>query len=97
MAETKFTSKDEKPNPIAGVAYFERGLDPWHPEAFKGTPAEGILKSDEPRKSGWSGIDWAENIICWVPDGTEITRYIDVPDTLEPIAEVIGLSTVSSD
>lgn len=50
----------------------ERGLDPWHPDAFRGTPAEGAFLNpdNEPRKAGWYYIDWCGNVVGFVADGT---------------------------
>lgn len=50
------------------VEYWERSADPYHPEALKGIwPG---IKGKQPRREGWMGIDWAENAIGFVPDGT---------------------------
>ena len=53
------------------VDEWERGLDPWHPDAFVGTPAEGMFTDREPRKTGWYALDWVKNVIGFIPDGHE--------------------------
>lgn len=68
-----YTVGESQPPAFVNVEYWERSLDPWHSGAFKGTCAEGILGTNEPtRASGWMGIDWAENAVGFVPDGTQI-------------------------
>lgn len=62
------TGPNQKPN---GHDSFERGLDPWHSDAFPdefkaAAPRRGV------RQSGWFLIDWAGNAIGFVPDGTEV-------------------------
>jgi hypothetical protein len=63
------------PNHWAGE-YWERSKDPFHPEAFAGIPAENVMvfvggsMSTGQRKEGWLAIDYAENPIGFVPDGT---------------------------
>lgn len=64
------TSETQKPLPLAGVQEWERGRDPWHSDAFKGTPVEGHFQTTGPRASGWLGLDWCGNPIAWVADGT---------------------------
>jgi hypothetical protein len=56
----------------AGSDHWERGLDPWHASAFVGTPAEGRFEDTGPRRSGWAAIDFAGNVVGWIPDGTEV-------------------------
>lgn len=46
-----------------GTHKFIEILDPWHEEAFVGTPAEGIVQSNEPRRKVWGAVDAYENII----------------------------------
>lgn len=79
-------SKDKKP-PVGGMGGcihdWERGLDPWHVDAFRGTGlsdeqldnavclgVDGVGRGV--RQEGWHGIDGAGNQICFVADGTEI-------------------------
>lgn len=84
------TGPDQRPDPhpFYGDSY-ERGLDPWHADAFKGIPAVekaieegrvvelgksgGVITSGE-RRAGWFLIDGAGNAIGWVPDGTPVNR-----------------------
>jgi len=47
-----------------GIHKFTRTLDPFHPDAFKGTPAEGLLSDQGPRKQVWAAEDWCGNIIA---------------------------------
>jgi hypothetical protein len=75
-------SKDQKP-PVGGMGgslhSWERGLDCWHQDAFKGCGKDiedaiaTLPESGGKRKEGWNGLDWCGNVICFVPDGTEIT------------------------
>ena len=51
---------------------WERGSDPWHADAFVGTPAEGRFVSGEPRKTGWHALDWCGNVVGFIPDGTAL-------------------------
>lgn len=64
-------SETQKPEPRGDVTEWERGLDPWHADAFKGTPMEGTVNRTGERQSGWYGLDWCGNVISWVPDGAE--------------------------
>jgi hypothetical protein len=54
--------------------HFERVLDPWHVDAFVGTPAEGHGIGGE-RRVVWYSVDWCGNLIqCWgedTPPGVE--------------------------
>lgn len=72
------TSK-ENPPPFDGVEYWERCLDPSHPDAFSNVMSVldrcyqfGIWNTlFTKRKSGWLGIN-QENPEAYVPDGTVI-------------------------
>lgn len=96
MAEKEIvTSLTVKPPQPDHIHQWVRGLDPWHPDAFKGTPGE--LPADiveyvhaaaglepQPRKGGWFGEDWSGNAICFVVDGTccgkvGVEKVPDVP------------------
>ena len=79
---------DEKTPPPTGgmggsIHSWERSKDPFHQDAFRGTGMTdeqldnaivigkgGISKGE--RKSGWMGLDWCGNPICFVADGTEV-------------------------
>ena len=50
---------------------WERGLDPWHKDAFL-AEFKGHAPNQEERKGGWFGLDGFGNPITFVPDGTEI-------------------------
>ena len=56
----------DRVNPVHS---FERGLDPWHEDAF---PDE--FKASAPnrgkRQSGWLALDWCGNVIGFFRDGT---------------------------
>ena len=56
-----------------GICGVERGLDPWHADAFVGTPAEGMFENREPRKAGWYALDWCGNVIGFTPDREAVT------------------------
>jgi len=64
-------SKDQKPppHPFYGDSY-ERGLDPWHRDAFPLGIKDAGTKGK--RKSGWFLLDAWENAIGFVEDGTEL-------------------------
>jgi hypothetical protein len=69
------TSETQPPTSAHGyVDHWERGLDPWHADAFVGTPAEGRFEHTGARSTGWSAIDWVGNEIGFVPDGTPIAE-----------------------
>lgn len=54
---------------------YERGLDPWHRDAFVGVSPNidpDAVGTGGPRKGGWMLIDGAGNAIGFVPDGEEI-------------------------
>lgn len=77
-------SETEKPRLWPTVVQeWERSLDPWHPDAFKGIKGveETFRRNYEggPRKSGWMAIDWCGNPIGFIPDGTPIEEYVGVP------------------
>lgn len=51
---------------------FERGKDPWHRDAFNGFDEEvRSLFKDGDRKEGWLVLDWCENVLGFIPDGTK--------------------------
>lgn len=60
-------------------AYYERSLDPMHPDAIAAALKErgllgALLNPFRPqRKEGWMLIDWHENPIGWGADGEEFT------------------------
>lgn len=64
---------DQKPmpHPFYGDSW-ERGLDPFHADAFKGLERElgGNPGSSGERGSGWFLLDGHQNTIGFVPDGT---------------------------
>jgi len=69
-AVIKLVSENQEPASISWVERFERGVDPWHPDAFIGTPAEGVFVTLEERKNGWYALDWCGNVVGFIPDGT---------------------------
>ena len=63
-------TKDKHPQGMyMSVDHWERGLDPWHvdafPDEFKDTPTF----NRGARKEGWFGVDWVGNPILFVADG----------------------------
>ena len=70
------TGPNQKP-PIGGMGgsihSWERGLDPWHRNAFP-DELKGSAPNQGERKEGWCGLDWCGNWIHFVPDGTEVKR-----------------------
>lgn len=66
------------PCEFLGEFYWERSLDPWHPDAFNNvlqvswwTKFVRRFQNIPKRKEGWMAIDYAENAIGFIPDGTE--------------------------
>ena len=62
----------DTPPPFNNVAYFERSCDPFNPKKLQAALDKNVDASDVP-ESGWMGIDWGENPICFIPDGTGFT------------------------
>ena len=61
--------------------YWERSVDPFSRAAIQAAfQAEGLNMGtkvfDEPQRSGWMAIEWAENPVGFVPDGYEC--WVDV-------------------
>lgn len=87
------TSK-ENPPPFDGVEYWERCLDPSHPNAFSNVMSVldrcyqfGIINTlFSKRKAGWLGIN-RENPEAWYPDGSVIEGNLPI----ENIDFVIGI------
>lgn len=55
---------------MGSVHFFERGLDPWHSDAFP-DKFKFVGKTGE-RKEGWFAIDGYGNAIGFIPDGAEV-------------------------
>lgn len=72
-------SETQQPAPLSWVDHWERGLDPWHADAFNGTPLEGAFAREKIRKTGWYAIDWCGNVVGFVADGAVITEITDTP------------------
>jgi hypothetical protein len=72
--EVLVVSETQEPAPISWVAKWERGLDPWHADAFIGTPAEGLYQRQGERQAGWYALDWCGNMVGFIPDGTHFGR-----------------------
>lgn len=54
---------------------WERGLDPWHKEAFQKEFRDQVPRTEQyqgERRVGWYGLDWCGNVITFVADGTQI-------------------------
>jgi hypothetical protein len=49
------------------IADWERGLDPWHRDAFP-DEFKGRAPHRGKRKEGWVALDWCGNIVGFVPD-----------------------------
>lgn len=67
--------------PSHGV-YWERQPDPFHASAILPALEQAGLQAANPevlnhgeQRGGWMLIDWAENPIGWVPDGTEVPDH----------------------
>ena len=72
MATLLWKTNKETPPPFNSVAYFERSCDPFNPKKLQAALDKNVDASDVP-ESGWMGIDWGENPICFIPDGTGFT------------------------
>lgn len=59
------------PHPFYGDSW-ERGLDPWHANAFKGLGLSHNPGTTGERRGGWFLIDGAGNAIGFVPDGSSV-------------------------
>lgn len=68
------TGETLPPPTVCCGAYWERGRDPFHPEAF-GMPITNP-SVNWPRQTGWKLIDLAGQVTGFVPDGT---RYNEPP------------------
>jgi hypothetical protein len=59
---------------------WERSLDPWHKDAFKGVPVDekqiDAFANTGERQAGWMALDAVGNPLGFVADGTEMN---DVP------------------
>ena len=98
-------SDTQKPpaHPFYGDSW-ERGLDPWHEDAFPDEFKDQIRAmagGQQPRQSGWFLLDGYGNAIGFIQDGTE---YPDMKSyTLAKIAyaayctQTGGISLVSGD
>lgn len=66
MSETRLVSEHQKPlRPM--VDGWERGLDPWHEDAFPDEFKHVGTKGE--RRAGWYALDWCGNVIGFVADG----------------------------
>ena len=54
------------------VHAWERGLDPWHRDAFPKEFQDQGIGTTGPRRAGWCALDAWGNVIGWVADGWEI-------------------------
>jgi len=60
------TRRVVKPQPSfpCGFEKIVSVLDPWHADAFVGTPGEGVVKSSGPRERQWHLEDWSGNLVA---------------------------------
>lgn len=71
-------SETQKP-PVGGMGGsihdWERSLDPWHKDAFKGVSVDGkqidAFANKGDRQNGWMALDWCGNPLGFVADGAE--------------------------
>ena len=61
-------SKDCLPKMTNAICEWERGLDPWHRDAFPDELKPQIRFTGK-RREGWFGLDWCGNAIVFIPDG----------------------------
>lgn len=80
MTHVPVTPLDPQPA-YGGITRFVRIPDPWHADAFKGTPGEGVVESSGPRKMVWAAEDWCGNIVGILDQATadESLTIEDVP------------------
>lgn len=70
--KTQKVSKDLCPGFVeGGIAYWERGEDPWHVKAYPKV-IKHLAPNTGRRKSGWMAIDGQENPLGFIVDGTEV-------------------------
>lgn len=82
-------SEHRPPGRYLWVAWFERGLDPWHPDAFVGIEgiheAKAAMHDGSSRRSGWYAVDYCGNTVGWYADGTKL-KYSGIgPRPLEHV------------
>jgi hypothetical protein len=66
-------SETQEPSPKRHVHHWERGEDPWHPDAYAGTPLWRYFAQPIPeRAAGWFGCTRDGAIIDFVADGTPV-------------------------
>jgi hypothetical protein len=70
LASTVSETQKPVPHPFYGDSY-ERGLDPWHEDAFS-SEFKHVATSHGERKGGWFLLDAFGNEIAFIPDGTII-------------------------
>lgn len=73
------TSETQKPPPAIYYCSghdWERGLDPWHKDAFKGLDNDIQVKivDSGKRKGGWYLLDYYGHQIAFVEDGSKFSR-----------------------
>ena len=71
------TSMACPPPPLSCVCFWERGLDPFHRDAFSEIKEIYYMLpfTFKKRKEGWNGIDHSGNPVHFMPDGTIIEKY----------------------
>lgn len=70
----KVTVGPDAPPPVVPfyAAKWERGIDPWHRDAFPDEFKIAAPNQSYPRKGGWYLVDWIGNVIGFAADGSEI-------------------------
>jgi hypothetical protein len=72
-------SETQPPPPSKHGDTWERGLDPWHEDAFKGIANLPDIGTKGERRKGWHAVDWCGNCVGWIPDGTVIDEQQEEP------------------
>ncbi|AGS82106.1 hypothetical protein O152_gp254 [Pseudomonas phage PaBG] len=91
-----YTVGPTQPPSFQNVDYWERSGDPFHADAFKGTELAGF-GSKGARRMGWMAIDWCENPVGFVPDGSlfqgEAPKFtlIEAPNPALPSGHTIAV------
>lgn len=70
------------PPPKSDYSFWERSLDPWHPDAFADVEAPSVRRlfkvaKKTPRAEGWMGMDHCGNCLLFIPDGSEFESHDD--------------------
>jgi len=63
---------DKNNPPTNDKGRWERGLDPWHKDAFPDEHQHAAPRQTGLRKEGWFELDGFGNPIAFIPDGEDV-------------------------